>query len=396
MRKSTPPTRAGTVLAPVLLAGVTLSGLPAVGLAQEESVEQIRSQIEELQRRLDRVEKEAKAEERSLTKWHLAGYTDASYISTDADGVEDTFALGHFNPVFHWMYRDMLLFESELEFELEDGETEVALEYAQLDYFVNDRLTFVAGKYLSPVGQFQERLHPTWVNKMPDAPAGFGHGGAQPLSDVGIQVRGGIPLGGNIATYSLAVGNGPQGGHHGVELEGFAEDNNDDKAVSGRLGFVMPGPGFEIGASFMTAKVPGEEALAGPVTEGDFELLGVDLAYTKGPWDLRAEYLDSELDEFFGAAAHGAATTSLIPKTEWEAWYVQLARQFGKWEPVVRYGELEIDGFFDEGARTQGAVGLNYLFAPSLIGKVAYQSTDPDAPAEEDFDRIWLQIAYGF
>lgn len=370
--------------------GVSL-GVPVVA-AENEDLEQ---RVEQMEERLGMVEKEATAEERKFTKWHLAGYTDVGFISSDEDDQEDSFEVGHFNPMFHWQYKDFVLFESELQFEFEGGETDVAVEYIDINYFVNDRLTLVAGKFLSPVGQFQERLHPTWINKLPDPPAGFGHGGAQPLTDVGVQARGGAPIGNGLINYALAVGNGPQGGHHGPELEGFVDDNNSNKAVSGRVGF-LPMPHLEFGASFMTAEVPGEEAPAGPVTDGDFELWGLDAAYTRGPWDVRVEYLDSTLDEHFGREGHDDETSSLIPETDWEAWYVQGARQFGKWEPVVRYSELDGEGnpAWTEGARKEWTVGLNHIFAPSLIGKLAFQSVDPDEG--EDFDRYLVQLAYGF
>lgn len=375
----------------IIAAFAAAPGIPVVA-AESEDLEQ---RVEQMEKRLGMVEKEATAAERATTKWHLAGYTDVGFISSTADDDEDSFEVGHFNPVFHWLYKDFLLVEAELQFELEDGDTTVDLEYADINYFVNDRLTLVAGKYLSPVGQFQERLHPTWVNKLPTPPAGFGHGGVQPLSDVGIQARGGIPVGNATLTYSVAVGNGPQGGHHGPELEGFGEDNNSDKAVSGRVGF-LPMPNVEFGASFLTAKIPGEEAPSGPVTEGDLDLWGLDAAYTPGPWDVRVEYLNSTLGEHFSRAGHGDETSSLIPETEWEAWYVQGARQFGKWEPVVRYGEFEAQGNPDwiESARKEWTVGLNYLFAPSVIGKVAFQTVEPDEG--EDFDRYLVQLAYGF
>lgn len=366
------------------------AALPAFGA--DDALEE---RVEKLEKKLEAVKKDARSWERAYTKWHLAGYTDVSFTSISGDGEEDSFGVGHFNPSFHWLYKDILLFEAELQFELEDGETNTELEYADLNFFVNDRLTVVAGKWLSPVGQFQERLHPTWINKLPDPPAGFGHGGAQPLSDVGVQARGGIPVGNSTLTYALGVGNGPQGGHHGPELEGFTEDNNSNKAISGRVGF-LPMPGLEVGGSFLTAKIPGEEPPAGGATDGDFDLFGLDASYTRGSWTIRTEYLDSTLDEHQGAGAHGAEAATTIPETDWTAWYAQASRKFGKWEPVARIGEFEADGNerWEEDNQSYWSVGLNYNLAPSAIGKLAFTSADPDEGG--DFETYTVQFAYGF
>lgn len=368
--------------------------VPGVALGADDDLKQ---RIETLEQKLEAIELEAGAEERADSKWHLAGYADVGFESSNQDDTDDKFSVGHFNPVFHWLYKDNLLFEAELQIELEDdGTTSVAMEYVDLNYFVNDSLTLVAGQFLSPVGQFQERLHPTWINKLPNAPAGFGHGGVQPLSDVGVQARGGVPLGGAIFGYALAVGNGPQGGHHGPELEGFNADNNSNKALSGRFGIFLPASQLEFGVSFLSAEVPGEEADAGAVTDGDLDLWGVDAAYTRAPWEFRAEYLDSSLSEHLGRAAHGDPSTSTLPETNWEAWYVQGARQFGKWEPVLRYSDYSADGYgpWTEETRSEGTVGLNYLLAPSAILKTAYQSVSPDEG--EDYEQFLVQFAYGF
>ncbi len=377
----------GLALVPVLLAA------PAYGQGLEE-------RVRKLERQLDQVERSAEAEERAYAKWHLAGYADAGYTATTEDGATDSFNVGSFNPSFHFQYRDFLLFESELEIELEeDGATETALEYAQLNLLAHDYLTVVLGKFLSPIGQFQERLHPSWINKLPSAPAGFGHGGAQPLSEVGAQVRGGAPAGGMTVTYALFAGNGPRLGHHGPELEGFPGDDNDDKAFGGRLG-LLPVPQVEAGVSFLRAgELVPETGPGGPTAETSdgYRLWGADFAFTGGAWDLRGEYLASTLEAFVGQGAHGEDNVA-VPETDWTAWYLQVARRFGPWEPVVRYGELEADGFagFEGDNEERATLGLNYLLAANVIAKLAWEDRGFDEPARDDHQRYQLQLAYGF
>lgn len=382
----------------VLSGSLLLLATMAAAGAEADDNQSLRAELDALSARIDQLSREASTPDRASSKWHLSGYMDAGLVISDLDTEEDSFVSGHFNPAFHFQFRDIVFFESELEIETEDdGSTNVALEYSAINVILGDRATLVVGKWLSPVGQFQERLHPSWINKMSSAPAGFGHGGIQPLSDVGVQLRGSIPVGDTYFTYVAAVGNGPQGGHHGLELEGFPQDNNSNKAVSGRLGYFLM-PELEIGISYMSAKSPGEEAETGSVTEGDFDLYGVDVAYTKGNWDARAEYLNAELGSFFGRVSHSDVSTSFIPSTDWTAWYAQLAYRISdtRLEPVIRFGDLQIDGNFQGDGESRIDAGLNYWITPSVVFRADVQRREFDEPGADDETLIQFQFAYGF
>jgi hypothetical protein len=393
--------------------------LKAADAAARQAEEQARaagSQAQAAQKQAQAVERQAREAERADTKWHLAGYASTGFKVTDKGDEEDTFLAGAFNPIFHWQYKDLVLFEGELVFEVEDdGETAVELEYTTIDLLLHDYATFKAGKFLSPIGQFQTRLHPTWINKLPDAPAGFGHGGVQPLSDVGVMLTGGFPLGPlYLANYTVFGGNGPRFEFHegeleALELEGFGKDDDGNKSFGGRIG-ILPIPHLEIGGSFMTADVEGrkEEDIEGPVTDSDFTLWGVDASYTRGPFDIRFEYLNAELDSFF-SQVEPDEETELVPTTDFEAWYVQAAyqirgltnvRYLRNLEPVIRYGEVDAEGFhhFVEhlGPEDRFSIGLNYLFGPSIIAKLGVSWRDFEDDEAEDATEILGQLAYGF
>lgn len=353
-----------------------------------------------------RVPEHKHAAKRSNTIWHLSGYADAGFIVSDTDR-NDSFTAGKFNPAFHFQYKDWLLFESELEMTVDDeGETELELEYSQLDFLLHDSVTLVVGKFLSPVGQFQERLHPSWINKLPNAPAGFGHDGAQPEGDVGVQLRGGIPLGRTLLTYVIMAGNGPRLGHEGgVAFEGFGGDDNGNKSLGGRIGF-LPLPYLEIGASYLTAKVDGEEGLgAVEPTRADVDLWGIDAAYTRGSWDVRAEYLNVARDGLFSASEE-EAIVSFLPKFRLKAWYAQIAYRLPKignasflqnFEPVFRYGEFSIDGseeLEEEAAENRFNFGLNYWLAPSAVIKGSVERRNFKGPEHDT--RFEFQFSYGF
>ncbi|MDX1803397.1 MAG: porin [Alcanivorax sp.] len=352
----------------------------------------------------------------SLAKFQVGGYGTAGY--TASDQAIDAFDPVAFNPIFEFQYGDDWLFAAELELEAnEEGETETKLEFATATWLANDYMAIQVGKWLSPFGQFQDRLHPSWINKLPDAPVGYGEHGVLPLSEVGAQVRGGIPLGRSIINYVVGVGNGPKLGDQGATTVGLAADNNNNKSLTGRLG-IIPVPNVEVGASFMNAKITGDDPAGTPcdavgpgqacfATTGDYTLWGADVAITPGPLDLRGEYTHAQLKSINGRLAEGDNHTIVVPKTTWKIWYVQMAYQLrglsesvwlDKWEPVVRYGEMKVDGYdgFAGDAQKRWDVGLNYLFTPTIIGKLAWEQRNYDDPATQDEKLLMMQLAFGF
>ena len=60
----------------------------------------------------------------------------------------------------------------------------------QADYFINDSLTFVGGRFYSPIGFYSERIRLDWVQKTPDAPLMFNQVYPQNLFFDGVQLRG--------------------------------------------------------------------------------------------------------------------------------------------------------------------------------------------------------------
>lgn len=420
-----------------------LQALKAQLRAASEKAESASADAEAAKERADAASKVAetvRTASRAPTKlpdtiWHLAGYAEAGLVVSDAKGQPDTFSSGKFNPAFHFQYKDLVIFESEAEISVDsEGETEFELEYSQFDVFLHDNITLVLGKYLSPVGQFQERLHPGWINKMPDNPAGFAHDGVQPATDVGAQLRGGVSLGDTLLTYVVAAGNGPRiNAEGGVELEGFGGDDNDNKSISGRIGF-LPVPWLEVGGSFLTSKVSGEEGNVVELdplepTNADFTLWGVDAAFTRGAWDIRFEYLNAERDSIFTAIPHGEGVgfesigalsagggeqtegeteVAFLSDLDMEAWYAQVAYRLSgltdvavwkNFEPVVRYGEFRIRGLDElreEAAEDRFDIGLNYWLAPSIVLHGSVQWRDFADELRKSETRYQLELAYGF
>lgn len=375
------PLRLGTM---GVIVACALAATAARAQVPDSDIQALRTELEAL-----KAEVRALKEEMPDSLMHLAGYAHALY--TDREGGRDSFAVGSFNPIFHYLYRDLLLLDAEFEVALEDnGETEVALEYMTLSLFAHDYVTVRTGKFLSPIGQFRQALHPAWVNKLPSVPIGFGHDEAAPLSDVGVQLRGAFPLGARVfADYTLYVGNGPRlrlnaAGDEieAVEAEGQGADNNSNKALGGRLALKFL-PRFELGLSAATAKAAGEDANTG---NREYDVVAADAAYRFAGVELRGEYVKTKL----GAGPVGTIDPD---EKEWDAWYAQAAYRLprNRIEAVLRYGEYQRPG---SAGTEQWTPGLNYLFAANVLAKIAYELNDTGDSADDD--RLLLQLAYGF
>ena len=142
----------------------------------------------------------------SHTGFLLTGYGNASFVSGKN---YNSFGDLGFSPIFLWRANDHFFFEGELEMEYEDGNLKLNLEYANINCVLNKYIVFRIGRFLSPFGTFQNFYHPSWINKLPVTPLGFGHDGLGPGSEMGAAITGGIPFGSSKINYNFYVSNGP-------------------------------------------------------------------------------------------------------------------------------------------------------------------------------------------
>lgn len=358
----------------------------------------------------------------------LTGYGTAGYGARLADDITNGFTAS-VAPVLLFRMGDNLLFEAELELGYEGGVTTTALEYAQVNYLGFERFLLTAGKFLLPFGVFGERLHPSWINRMPDMPLLFGHahggvaeGSLLPiLADVGAMARWNRPIGpGNLA-LSVFVTQGPRllGEDGGLEDDDHAHalvpaaadraiiagdqaadggatalspatfgvptvawgtavpDNNSNKMLGARLGYVGRA-GFE-------AYLSGFHAMYDPDDYLDLVGLAASVMARRGSWDLLGE--GALLRQEF-ASTNGGFETLTSP-----GYYLQVARRFGAFEPVARWSHLlepQVNGTTAGEPLREIGVGLNYWITPSIPAKMAY------TVALDGDDRLALQWAFGF
>lgn len=337
----------------------------------------------------------------------LAGYGFVRL--SDAQGANSDFNAG-FNPIFIWKRRDRLFFEGEFEAALEDGATEVGLEYAQISYVINDYFTIGGGKFLSPNNYFMEKLHPSWINKLPDKPLMFeGNDRLLAGSQLGLQLRGAAPIGSGKINYALYGVNGPvirtdlAAGAPPVGTLNFNNwpDNNNSKAIGGRLG-IVPVPELEFGYGFETA-----QASSGAVGIPDVDVLShtLDLNYIRdsarlgGTLDLKAQVAWTRIDN--------PGIAPLVFDNDRFGGYAQLAYRPTKapWEimrnceMVGRYDWIDLpDGAPSNVDQRRVTLGLNYWVGPSAVVKAAYQFGDQKSPGtpSEDISAWLMEAAFGF
>lgn len=336
------------------------------------------------------------------TNFIVTGYTFTNFSDLQDD--DSTFSAG-FNPIFLWKLSDQLLVKAELELELEDSSTHVALEYLDMSYIVNDYLTLSAGKILIPLSYFKENLHPAWINKLPKQPL-FASGGRRliPTSSIGLQARGAFPVGNTKMNYAAYITNGFTVNTTGDKAGKLAfknfEDINNNKGFGARVGFFFI-PELEGYYALNVADVVPTGSALGSVDSlvqvfglnyvSDNEALG-------GILDLRLEYVLSDVDD----VDYGAG----VFDNEREGGYAQVAyRPTGAgsfledFEGVFRYDFIDQpSGAADAADIDRYTLGVNYWISPSAVVKLAYQFEDVDDPngLTSESEGLLLQFAIGF
>jgi len=409
LRKRTSPDAVAAVIALILplnaVADAAYDALKAQVEALQKQLQQVQETLKQYEdqsaskQEVAEIREDVAAVSATTSEWknaesvvHLAGYGSVTYSDSNSDNVNAAFSGVQFSPIFHYQYKDLVMLESELEITTEDdGSTDTELEYMTIDLLVNDYLAAVGGKFLSPLGQFRQNLHPSWINKLPTAPPGFGHDQAAPTSDVGMQARGGFPVGDNsrFANYAVYVGNGPVLEINGNEIEAVDAEgrtsNDDDKFVFGGRFGLLPIPMLEVGLSAATGKVAGEDE---PDATRDYDVYGADFAWKWDNLGLRSEYIKQKVGSESSSMAPGSAS--------WQAWYAQAAYRLmpTKWEGVLRYSDYNSPNNSDD--QKQWALGVNYLFAPNAMAKLAYNFNDGESGTDANEDGFQVQFAYGF
>jgi hypothetical protein len=315
------------------------------------------------------------------------------------------FYFGEFTPDFLLKLNDWIFLEAELGIG-SDGSVSAG-SFAQADFFVNDWLTIIAGRFVAPIGWYNERINNPWINKLPaDAPGSAPLLWLQvlpPFSMLGVQATGSFYLGCSPfkLEYAAYVTNGlnftpAAAGAPTINELANIENMQDtftfvsnQPAFGGRIGLWWPEAGLEAGISGMSN---------GDYVAGGFEdaitLWAVDFNFHKGNWDLRAEYGMSFQQTGSFAGTPGLDGTHIRR----QGFYGQVAYRprdlpntiLQNVEVVYRYSYVDFQGIDPTALdlstfstpvdvpvrRQQNEFGVNYWFTPRLVVKAAYQIND--------------------
>ncbi len=267
----------------------------------------------------------------------------------------------------------------------------VGLVQAQLDLFINDWLTADIGYFLAPIGFWNERLDPVWINKLPDVPLVMRQVIPDNLTISGLQFRGAKYLFGSpikmeyaiFASNGLAVpGAGGQGAWANLGLlSGTTSGVNNAAAYGGRIGFWIPTRGINFGVS---------EFVNSPYSKSDGAVVSIwqpYFNYHRGNWDFRFEYGNNyEYTKTF--IGDNIDRTGFYTQVAYRD-YQSLKKHKQRLEYVFRYSETMFHGINQAQAaanassfgtpmnvpvdRNQYTIGVNYYFNASTVLKFAYE-----------------------
>ncbi len=231
-------------------------------------------------------------------KPYIHGYAAAIYRNRDFNrgGRIDTFDMHYFNIIVGTNVGDIIAGEVLLEYE--HGGDDMGVRYGIIDYKIADPVILRIGKFLVPVGRFNEYLSPEYANKLPDRPYCLLQIVPIVWAETGVQLRGEYELPSDRSlNYAFYVVNGleqsansdgsvGEGGSIRSMRQNDRDSNNSNKAWGGRIGFKLIKE-LEIGASYYT----GAYTIDG---NQDLSIMDFHAEYKKKELTLRGEYVRAD------------------------------------------------------------------------------------------------------
>ncbi|MEN8145960.1 MAG: porin, partial [Gemmatimonadota bacterium] len=192
---------------------------------------------------------------------------------------------------------------------------------------------------------------------------------------------------GDDATFSMDafVVNGLMG-EDGSGIRGFRGNDrekqsdgarDDNKAVGGRLGFVLPNQHLDFGGSVYTGN-------SSDLSTQDLTLtfFGVDAHYFYEGLSIRAEFITADQE----------ATGGDLRK---KGGYLQAAYQANRnWEPVVRFSIRDMPG--ESSDQNRFSLGLNYIISPAGTVRLNYHINTEETGFESENNTLVAQFVTGF
>jgi hypothetical protein len=342
----------------------------------------------------------------SVPKATLGGYVDAMYNILSRQNLDNpsrnSFGQQRLVPFIFADITDRIKFAAELEFERggtnapQTGDGSMTVEFAQLDYLVDERINIRAGLLLMPVGKFN-LLHDSPLNDLVDRPMVSRIIIPSTWFEAGAGIYGTLyPTSQSKVDYELYAVNGMSQTAGAITDLGVrnargsvSRDRDDSKNIVGRLAF-SPMLGVEIAGSgyYGQYKTP-----AGTTAGGYIGLYAVDWTLQRGPFELIGEAAWSRITN---NNATGIAATPIGPAGMF-GYYIQGNYHFmpeflkrlapshfsdaSTFTATVRWEQVDTDT--DNRTMVNGAgnrreldrvtVGLNFRPIEDTVFKINYQ-----------------------
>jgi hypothetical protein len=335
---------------------------------------------------------------------------DSSRDDGSASGKKDEIDMLRAVLYFGYKFSDRLVFNSEIEFEHANTEVDgaVEVEFAHLDFLVNDAFNVRAGMVLVPMGHVNEMHEPTtfWSARRPQventiipttwSENGFGFFGEKgPVSWRAYVVAG-------LDASGFTSNNGIRGGR-----QKGSRSTAEDLGLVARLDF-DPVPGLDFGLSGFFGNSGQDATVGGKEIDVSLSLWDAHLAWQWRGLGLRALYTQgsigdvTELNALLGFAGNKSVGSRI------EGWYGEigydvLSHLDTKQEliPFVRYEQFDTQarvpsGFLRDPAndRTISTFGFAYKPHPQVVIKLDYQDIDNEAGTGTD--QYNLAVGYSF
>ena len=331
----------------------------------------------------------------SFPKAIVGGYFDIQYrahrnsvLESGRDGgTTNGFDQQRFVPFIYADITEHLKFASEIEIEhgiRATNDVEISLEFAHVDYLINEKVNLRGGIVLIPLGKFN-LLHDSPLNDLTDRPIVSRLIIPSTMSETGAGLYGTFYPGrtGKL-DYEVYFTTGPCGYDSGgeprvTEIDGTKEsrqrkcgsadglDINNGKAVSGRLAF-SPMLGVEVAGS-------GYFGNQSTTSYNPLGIFAIDWTLQKGPFELIGE----------AAWAHARGNSRAIPGNTIGFTPGSLLTGIGTLNPLGTPPE-RMQGFYIQG---------NYHFMPSFLTKLSPKRFGEGSTftAVIRYDRVNLNLA---
>jgi len=298
-----------------------------------------------------------------------------------------------------------------------DRQGEIEVEQGWLEYRINEYLNLRAGVITAPFGKFNTEHFETWRD-LTQRPIAMRRVVPVTWAEAGAGFTGNWNLGENFSApaiqewkinYQVYLINGLTNDLSDTGIRdargAFGDDNNNNKAVVGRIGF-SPAEDYEIGISGYFGAYDDDNH--------DMEGFDIDWDFNLGDLELIGEYAHFKLDP--GGLQKGSSTLTVpgslqggYAQANYHFWFDFLNDTFlGKtfssptFTAVLRFGWADIEDDNDTGVgdnkENRWTVGLNYRPVEMFVYKMEYQfnSTDNESLERGDKDGFIASVSAAF